>query len=72
MAEEQKPAAQEIAPDCCKTCKYFDAHSRAQEDKMHRGHCLRYPPTVNGVVGKSSVFPTTGSHDWCGEFKRAE
>lgn len=58
------------AHNSCATCKFFQPHRRAQEGTNHRGNCLRYPPTVNGVVGKSSVYPTVSATEWCGEFEQ--
>jgi len=51
----------------CDTCRYWE------RELSDDGSCRRHPPVILQLHGyASTVWPSTSSWDWCGEYEPAE
>lgn len=64
---------------CCERCMFWKDFGDGEDAAPRRGWCCRFPPqqdNLSEVVDKFSseqwVFPITGGHWCCGEFKAIE
>ncbi len=63
----------EMAPQTCRTCRFWNAYDNKDGDPPKDGDCHRYPPTVGDLHGSdqwpdSFTHPATWAADWCGEW----
>lgn len=64
----------ESCNEYCSTCRFWNKNVAKLDDikgkKIKVSNCRRYSPKVFDVQGNLvSVFPSTPSNEWCGEFE---
>lgn len=53
--------------NACKTCAFFEDHTKAQTKADDAGLCHFNPPVANN--DKRAAWPTVSADDWCGRFE---
>lgn len=50
--------------DTCKTCRFWESADLDGDD----GRCHYNAPPLRSVFGAPTMWPKTGSRDWCGQY----